>query len=170
MRTGSNHRVFIGLGTNLGDRLANLQAAIQSLLPKVHLSAVSPIYETPPWGVLDQPDFLNQVIEAETELYPSELLKFLKQIEKQLGRVASVRYGPRLIDLDILLYDEWILDLPDLTIPHPQMENRAFVLFPLANLAPDLRHPVSGKTIQQLLDAWLIENDPTGIELFIDDK
>ncbi len=170
MRTGSKHWVFIGLGTNLGDRLANLQAAIQSLAPKVHLSAVSPIYKTPPWGVLDQPDFLNQVIEAETELSPSELLKFLKQIEKQLGRVASVRYGPRLIDLDILLYDELILDMPGLTIPHPQLEKRAFVLFPLANLAPDLRHPVSGKTMKQLLDAWLIENDPAGIELFVDNK
>ena len=166
MVEGIMHRVYLGLGANLGNRLENLQNAIQSLAPQVHLLAASPIYVTPPWGLLDQPDFLNQVIEAETALNPTELLRFLKQIEKELGRVESVRYGPRLIDLDILFYDDIVLETTGLTIPHPQLTKRAFVLFPLVDLAPDLKHPINGKTAKELLVAWLAENDPAGVELF----
>lgn len=162
------HLVYIGLGTNLGDRQENLKAAIQALAPKVNVLASSPVYVTPPWGVLDQPAFLNQVIQVETDLFPSELLRYLKKTEKQLGRVESVRYGPRLIDLDILFYDDLILDMPGLTIPHPQLERRGFVLFPLADLAPDLRHPISGKTVNELFESWISENDPSGIELFVE--
>lgn len=168
MEASQKHLVYIALGTNLGDREVNLQHAAQALKSKVALLGFSPVYETPPWGVLEQPEFLNQVIQAETVLYPTELLRFLKRVEMKLGRVESVRYGPRLIDLDILFYDNLILEMPGLIIPHPQLENRGFVLYPLADLAPDLRHPVNGKTVSQLLEAWIDENDPSGIELFAD--
>jgi 2-amino-4-hydroxy-6-hydroxymethyldihydropteridine diphosphokinase len=162
------HLVYIALGTNLGDRSANLKAAIHALMDKVTILATSPAYQTPPWGVVDQPFFLNQVVQGETDIYPLELLRFLKQVETRLGRVESIRYGPRLIDLDILFFNDLILEMPELTIPHPQLERRGFVLFPLADLAPNLYHPVNGKTIKQLLDNWLDENDSSGIELFVE--
>ncbi len=168
MAQAGKHQVFIGMGTNLGDRRENLKKAIQALAPKVTLLASSPVYVTPPWGVVEQPDFLNQVIQAETDLYPSELLHYLKQTEKRLGRVEAVRYGPRLIDLDILFYDNLILDMPGLSIPHPQLERRGFVLVPLADLAPELLHPVRCKTVKELLDQWTSENEPSGIELFVE--
>ncbi|HEX7975145.1 MAG TPA: 2-amino-4-hydroxy-6-hydroxymethyldihydropteridine diphosphokinase [Anaerolineales bacterium] len=145
-----NHLVYLALGTNLGDRLANLKAAIAGLPPAVRVIASSPVYETPPWGYLDQPAFLNQVARAETELPPEQLLVYLKGLEVQLGRQPSVRNGPRLIDLDILFYDHLILSSPTLTIPHPRIAERAFVLVPLTDLASDLRHPVMGKTIREL--------------------
>ena len=146
------HTIYLSLGTNLGDRAANLQAAIVMLSPAVHVLAQSPIYETAPWGYEDQPDFLNQVIEAETELGPPDLLAHLKNIETELGRQPTFRYGPRLIDLDILFYDDLVLETPELTIPHPQFHKRTFVLAPLADLAPALRHPVLGKTVCEFLE------------------
>jgi len=146
------HTVFLALGSNLGDRLANLEAATHSLQPALHILARSPVYETAPWGYTDQPDFLNQVIKAKTTLPPEQLLTILKSIEATLGRTPTIRYGPRTIDLDILLYDELVMETPQLTIPHPRLAERAFVLYPLADLAPDLRHPVSGSTVRQLRD------------------
>jgi 2-amino-4-hydroxy-6-hydroxymethyldihydropteridine diphosphokinase len=155
-------RFYLGLGSNLGDRLATLVAARAALLPLVRLTAASPIYETTPWGVTDQPLFLNQVVRGLTELSPLELLDYLKGIETVLGRQPSYRYGPRLIDLDILLYDNLVVQTPELVIPHPRLAERAFVLVPLADLAPNLRHPISSLTVRQLLNAV----DKEGITLF----
>jgi 2-amino-4-hydroxy-6-hydroxymethyldihydropteridine diphosphokinase len=147
-----SHIVYLGLGSNLGDRKANLQAAIEGIEPVARLLAASPIYQTPPWGYFAQPDFLNQVIRVETNQSPSELLVYMKDLETRLGRTATVRYGPRTIDIDILFYDDLILDEPGLTIPHPRIQGRAFVLVPLADLAPDMLHPLEGKTISAMLE------------------
>ena len=145
--------IYLALGTNLGDRFANLQAAIAALPPAVRVLAQSPVYETPPWGLADQPAFLNMVLKGQTTLAPLELLQHLKLLETELGRLPSVRWGPRRIDMDILFYDKLILATPELTIPHPHLHERAFVLVPLADLAPDLVHPVLGKSIGRLLAA-----------------
>ncbi|RPI82712.1 MAG: 2-amino-4-hydroxy-6-hydroxymethyldihydropteridine diphosphokinase [Chloroflexi bacterium] len=145
------HTVYIAMGTNLGDRPGNLKKVVRDLSPKVTPEALSPVYETEPWGFEEQPDFLNQVIRAETDLEPHELLVFLKDLEKQMGRQQTIRYGPRVIDLDILFYDDLVIETPELTIPHPNMAERSFVLVPLADLAPELFHPVIGKKIRDLL-------------------
>ena len=157
-----SHLVYLALGTNLGDRLANLRAAIQALPPAVRPLKPSPVYETPPWGYLDQPAFLNQVIQARTDLPPLDLLDLLKQLEVRLGRRSGMRYGPRLIDLDILLYDDLQLETPALTIPHPRLAERAFVLAPLADLAPGLRPPGMSLSISEMLERV----DRAGIELY----
>jgi 2-amino-4-hydroxy-6-hydroxymethyldihydropteridine diphosphokinase len=159
-------QIYLALGSNLGDRLGNLEAALAALAPRVRLQAASPVYETPPWGYEDQPAFLNQVVEVETDLDPWELLAFLKQLEKQLGRRPSVRNGPRLIDLDIVFYNDRIIDLPGIVIPHPHMHERAFVLAPLADLAPNFRHPVLCKKVRQLL----AQVDTTGIVRYPDQE
>jgi 2-amino-4-hydroxy-6-hydroxymethyldihydropteridine diphosphokinase len=143
--------IYIGLGSNLGNRLDNLNKAVEALPPRVQKMAASPVYETVPWGYLEQPAFLNQVIEVETGLLPVDLLKYLKEIEQKLGRQPTFRNGPRLIDLDIIVYGDWIFDQDGLVIPHPRMHERAFVLKPLADLAAELCHPVCGMTIQDLL-------------------
>ena len=143
--------ITLALGTNLGDRPGNLLAAIAALPPAVTVLEQSPVYETLPWGVTDQPDFLNMVIKGETHLLPQDLLKSLKELEIRLGRIPSIHYGPRKIDIDILFYDDLILATPELTLPHPHLHERAFVLVPLADLAPDQIHPIMQKTIRQLL-------------------
>lgn len=125
---------------------------------KVHIGAVSGVYETKPWGYLDQPDFLNQVVEGFTELTPTKLLNFLKHVEKKMGREVNFRNGPRLIDLDILLYGDRVVHTTRLNLPHPQIVERAFVLVPLAEIAPELVHPVLHKSVIELL-AELPERD-----------
>jgi 2-amino-4-hydroxy-6-hydroxymethyldihydropteridine diphosphokinase len=156
------HQLFLSLGTNLGDRLANLRNAIAVLPPKVNPLTHSSIYESEPWGYSDQPVFLNQVIKASTDLEPLVLLTFLKESEVRLGRQETFRFGPRLIDLDILFYDNLVLDSATLTIPHSRIAERAFILVPMAEIAPDLLHPVLGKTIQQLKGGV----DSSNVELF----
>ena len=149
--------VYLALGSNLGDRRANLRAALHALAPDVIVLAVSHIYKTPPWGYTDQPAFLNMAVKCETGLRPESLLKRLKQIEVDGGREASFRYGPRQIDLDILFYDDLVLESGTLTIPHPRLQERAFVLVPLMDLAPNLIHPVLKKNVADLLAGQNVE-------------
>lgn len=143
--------VYLALGTNLGNRLENLHIARQSLPPDVLIRKTSSIYITPPWGYEEQPDFLNQVLEVETELMPSPLLSYLKEIEAEMGRLETFRYGPRLIDIDILFYASQVIQEEDLQIPHPRLQERAFVLVPMHEIAPDFFHPVLNETIAALL-------------------
>ncbi|HKG55139.1 MAG TPA: 2-amino-4-hydroxy-6-hydroxymethyldihydropteridine diphosphokinase [Anaerolineales bacterium] len=144
------HTVYLALGSNLGDRLANLKQAIDSLTPQMEVRAKSFVYETPPWGYEDQPKFLNQVVKAKTYLDPEPLLKHLKRLEVALGRQASFPNGPRLIDMDILFYDELIVNTPSLVIPHPRLHERGFVLLPLMDISPDLVHPLSRKRVREM--------------------
>ncbi len=146
--------IYLGLGSNIGDRQANLEAALAGLPAiGVRVTRASPVYETEPVDFTDQRWFLNLVVEAETELFPLQLLARLQRIERDLGRVRTVARGPRTLDIDILLYGQAVIQRPDLEIPHPRMAERRFVLAPLADLAPDLRHPVTRKTVRELLEA-----------------
>jgi 2-amino-4-hydroxy-6-hydroxymethyldihydropteridine diphosphokinase len=141
---------FLSLGSNLGNRLAHLQAALDHLRAQLTIVAVSSVYETAPVGVVDQPAFLNAAAEIETCLSPLSLLALTKEIEQQVGRRETFRWGPRAIDIDILLYNDLAVETPELSIPHAEMLHRAFVLIPLAEIAPGTWHPVSGQTIQEL--------------------
>lgn len=152
--------VFIALGSNLQDRFENLRKAISNLPPRILPVTCSPIYETAPWGFLEQPYFLNQVIQATTDLSPEELLIYLKGIEIRMGRQSGIKLGPRLIDLDILFYDNLVLNSLNLTIPHPFLHQRSFVLVPLAELAPEKLHPVLKIRVKDLL----AEVDITDVE------
>jgi 2-amino-4-hydroxy-6-hydroxymethyldihydropteridine diphosphokinase len=133
--------VYLALGSNLGDRRANLAAALAPLRERVTVEALSSLYETEPAYVTEQPRFLNAVLRGRTALGPAELLVFVKEIERALGRLAGPRFGPRLVDIDLLLYGDAALATPDLTIPHPRMAERPFVLVPLAEIAPALIPP-----------------------------
>jgi 2-amino-4-hydroxy-6-hydroxymethyldihydropteridine diphosphokinase len=147
-------RIYLSLGSNLGDRAAKLRAAIERLAaPDLRVLRVSPAYETEPVDYARQPWFLNLVVEAETDLLPLLLLSRVNRIERELGRIRTVAKGPRTIDIDILFYGNAVVRSPKLEIPHPRMAERRFVLAPLADLAPDLRHPESRKTVRELLDA-----------------
>lgn len=143
--------IYLALGTNLGDRAANLKTAREALAPKVRVVRESPLYATPPWGYTDQPEFLNQVIEVETLLHPIPLLHHLKTIEAEMGREKTFRNGPRLIDLDILFYGQEVFEGELLQIPHPRLQDRAFILVPLNDLAPDFIHPVLQENVRDML-------------------
>jgi len=160
--------IYLGLGSNLGDRKKNLIAALDRLVPdarvEARVEAVSSLYETDPVGPQDQQDFYNAVCRATTGLEPRELLAHVKQVERDVGRVPAPRWGPRIIDIDILLYGDETVDQPDLRIPHAEMANRAFVLVPLAELAADVTHPNAGKTVGELLAGV----DASGVRLLAD--
>ena len=148
-------RVFVGLGTNIEPREERLLKAREELyaLPGVSPVAESKVYEAEPWGVTDQPMFLNQVVEIRCACEPEELLRQLKELERLLGRESRRRWGPREVDLDILAFGRRRIDTTDLTIPHAELARRAFVLGPWRDIAPDWRHPVTGKTIEDLWEA-----------------
>ena len=143
-------QVYLGIGSNLGDRQANMKKALKLLSDTLQIELASSIYETEPVGYVEQPMFLNAVCRGQTELGPLQLLSLIKGIEASLGRVSSFPNAPRTIDLDIIFYGSMIMQTPELTIPHPRLEERAFVLIPLLEMAPDLCHPVSGESIKDL--------------------
>jgi len=150
--TRHTEQVFLSLGSNVGDRARNLRAALEALdgSEGIRLRRVSGCYETEPIGVKDQPAFLNVAAEIETVLQPLELLNAVKDVERGLGRIPSVRWGPRLIDIDIVLWGSRVIDTDRLSVPHPRFRSRAFVLAPLAEIAPDAVDPVTGLTVAEL--------------------
>lgn len=145
------HRAYLGLGANLGDRQTNILQALQYVQARASIVAVSSFYETKPVGYVDQPQFLNVCCAVETDLSPQDLLRFLKWIEKRMGRVDTFQNAPRPIDIDILFYDGRVLDADGLKIPHPRLHRRAFVLAPLAEIAPQLEHPVLDESVEEML-------------------
>jgi len=153
---GATKKIYLALGSNLGDRAANLAEAVRKLAEcQVRVLRCSRLYETEPMGLRAQPWFLNQVVEAETDLFPLQLLARTLEIERELGRRRTLPNAPRTLDIDILLFGGFVVDTPRLRIPHPRMNDRRFVLEPLAELAPDLRHPVTRRTIRDHLAATL---------------
>lgn len=149
----TTRRIYLSLGSNLGDRAAHLRLALRELEDRIDIRRVSSLYTTDPVGVTDQPEFFNVAVEADTELEPVELLATVKQIERDVGRRPTFRWGPRVLDIDILLYDDRMLETEELTIPHREMMNRAFVLIPLAEIAPNVIHPVAQRTTADLAAA-----------------
>lgn len=154
--------VYIGIGSNLGDRKKYLRNAINLLHSVGTVEQIAALYETSAYGLIDQPSFLNSALLIKTTQEPEELLISLKEIEKQVGRVKRIRWGPREIDLDIVFYDDIRLNSKTLTIPHSDFHNRLFVLYPLFDLAPDFVSPTHQKTIKELLKVC---HDSTNIEL-----
>ena len=152
MEYGSTQQVWLSIGSNIGKRKRQLQAAVISLSqhPDIIVRATSSVYETSPWGDTEQSTFYNAIVEIGTALEPLELLNTLKLIERQLGRSAGPRWGPRSIDLDIVLWEDAVVDTKALTIPHIHFRERAFVLVPLCEMAPKVIDPVSGATVQEL--------------------
>ena len=156
------HIVYLALGSNMGNRLANLKAAINNVTPQMTVKKKSSVYETPPWGFKEQDAFLNQVIKVKTSLASEPLLRHLKRLEVALGRVPNFQNGPRLIDIDILFFDNMIIETPPLIVPHPRLHERAFVLVPLAEIEPDFIHPILQKSVSKLLE----DLDRSEIKLF----
>jgi 2-amino-4-hydroxy-6-hydroxymethyldihydropteridine diphosphokinase len=150
-----NTRVLLSLGSNLGDRADYLRRAVEALasLPDTRLAAQSSIHETAPWGVTDQPSFLNLAVEIETALGPLELLNAVKAVEVRLGRTPGSHWGPRVIDIDLVLWQDKVMKTDALELPHPRFRERAFVLLPLREIAPDAVDPVTGRTVAELASA-----------------
>jgi 2-amino-4-hydroxy-6-hydroxymethyldihydropteridine diphosphokinase len=154
--------VFLLLGSNLGERSQILRSAVALIAERVGvIQSVSSVYETAPWGILEQPAFLNQALSVSTMLMPEEVLRIILDIEHELGRVRYERWGARVIDIDMLYYSDWALDSARLTVPHPRLHERRFVLVPLHEIAPDFIHPLFLKTTKQLLDEC---QDPGDVE------
>ncbi len=148
----NQYSVFLLLGANLGERELTLAKATQLIAERISpITAQSHLYETAPWGVIDQPAFLNRVIRLETEFTPGEVLAQTLEIEKHLGRERRLRWGARVIDIDMLYYGDVILETENLHLPHPRLHQRRFTLVPLAEIAPDFVHPVLHRTNQELL-------------------
>jgi len=146
--------VYLSLGSNLGDRERNLEQAVEMLAAAgVRVLRRSGVYETEPQDVREQPSFLNMVLQAETDVLPKQLLARLQKIERQLGRKRIKPRGPRTIDVDILLYGDSVIESEELVVPHPRLQDRRFVLEPLAELAPELRHPVTRRSVREMLPA-----------------
>jgi 2-amino-4-hydroxy-6-hydroxymethyldihydropteridine diphosphokinase len=145
-------KVYLGLGANLGNRIKNMSRAIQSLAGQATILQVSSVYETEPVGYTEQPDFLNAVIAISTGMNPEQLLQLIKEIERSQGRTSSFHNAPRPVDIDILFINDRALQSKQLIVPHPRLTERAFVLVPLAEIAPGLRHPENGKTMKELLE------------------
>lgn len=148
-----SHQTFLSTGSNLGDRLENLRQASQLISNEIGIILkTSHIYITQAWGVLDQPDFLNQALEVQTELSPESLLEKIHAIEKKMGRIRTTHWSKRLIDIDILFYEQLIMNTEDLTLPHPFLHERNFVLAPLVEIASGFQHPIFQKTIVKLYE------------------
>ena len=145
--------VYLGLGSNMGNRQGNLDRALEMLSQRFPIDQVSPIYDTEPLGNTNQPRFLNMVCQGHTRLAPEELLSLVKGVELKMGRAPGTSNAPRPIDIDILFFGDQVVDTHDLVIPHPRLTERAFVLVPLAEIAPGLVQPVNGKTVKELLEA-----------------
>jgi len=143
--------IYLALGSNLGDRMGNLASAVERLSQKMTIKKLSSVYETEPVYYEEQPLYLNAVLSAVTELEPFDLLRFVKSIESDLGRQPSFRNAPRLIDIDIVFYSDRVVQTAELIIPHPRIAERAFVLAPLAEIAPELVHPVTHEKVEDLL-------------------
>ena len=148
---GESVTVYLGLGSNMGERQENLDKAVDFLSQRLQVAKVSSVYDTAPVGDIEQPRFLNLVCQAYTRLAPKELLVVVKGVESKLGRKPGKPDAPRPMDIDILFYGDKVIKTPELIIPHPRLAERAFVLIPLNEIAPDLVHPVSGETIKELL-------------------
>lgn len=154
MENQKPHTIYLHIGSNLGNRKDYLDRAIQLIREQIgEIPKLSHVYETEAWGKTDQPAFLNQALQIQTQLFPDELMNQLKKIEEQMGRIRQEKWGPRLIDLDMIFYDDLIFEIEGLIIPHPRMHIRNFVLIPMMDLNPDFSHPIFRQTIREL-KAW----------------
>lgn len=161
-KLSADHKIFLLLGSNLGERKLILHAAAGLIEKRVGtILSSSFVYETAPWGVTDQPVFLNQVLEVQSSLAPEEVLRIILDIEHELGRIRYERWGARVIDIDILYFDDLVSDSARLTLPHPRLHERRFTLVPLNEIAPDFIHPRLQKTTRELLDAC---HDPGAVK------